>query len=88
MFTTDIGNMGWRCTLTAEGEQDSYLSSDGLEVTAKTARDGKELFLYASHDQRHTLIWLEPDSLALVALTTGDTQEAAWNAMDAIRGSA
>jgi hypothetical protein len=35
-----------------------------------------------------TLFWLDPETLALIAMTTGNTDREAWEAMDAIRRNA
>jgi HicB family len=83
MPTTEAGRMGW-ITLTSR-ESDSYLDHGGLRVYAKTARRGRELFVSAEHPGRHTLFWLDPETLALIAMTTGRTDQEAWDAMDAIR---
>lgn len=83
MTTTEAGRMGW-ITLKST-KSDSYLDHAGTRVYAKKARRGRELFVSAEHPDRHTLLWLDPETLALIAMTAGRTDQEAWSAMDAIR---
>jgi plasmid stability protein len=83
MTTTEAGRMGWK-TLTST-RVDSYLEDAGLKVSAKTARRGRDQILQAEHPERHTVFLLDPETLALIAMTTGRTAQAAWDAMDALR---
>jgi hypothetical protein len=58
---------------------------DGLNVHAKTARNGAELVVGVRSGGRTALFLIDPSTLALRAMTAGDSDEVAYTALQAVR---